>query len=121
MLDMAVSDVNAVAATNAKTTRSVGVSATSLLLPGVSTVRLGASSDAFRAVDTTYTAAPFYKRKDGATSVRVTYLLGLTSLDQPNGDEPYLNVTGTYTKTKSNIANFSKYSGELGLTINQPL
>ena len=121
LLDMAVSDVNAVVATNAKTTRSVGVSATSLLLPGVSTVRLGASQDSFRGLDTTYTTTPFYKRKDSSTSLRVTYLLGLTSFGQPNGSEPYLNVTGTYAKTKSNIVNFSKYSGEVGLTINQPL
>ena len=121
LLDMAVSDVNATVATNAKTTRTVGLSATSLLLPGVSTVRLGASQDSFRGLDKTYTTTPFYKRKDSSTSVRVTYLLGLTSFGQPNGSEPYLNISGTYAKTKSNIVNFSKYSGELGLTVNQPL
>ena len=48
-------------------------------------------------------------------------MLGLQSWNQPNGEEPYVNLTSSYAKTKSNIANFTKYSGEVGITINHPL
>lgn len=120
-IDTAITDVNAAEGKNEKNNYTAGLSATTLLLPGTTTARLGIARDNYRVLDTTYTNSPYYKRKDTTNSLRVTYLLGLDSLDQPNGTEPYVDLTGTYSKTKSNIANFSKYSGEFSLTLNHPL
>lgn len=120
-IDSAITDVNAADAKNEKNNYTAGLSATTLILPGATTARLGIARDDYRVLDTTYTNSPYYKRKDTTNSLRVTYLLGLDSFDQPNGTEPYVDMTGTYSKTKSNIANFSKYSGEFSLTLNHPL
>jgi len=120
-VDAAITDVNAADAKNEKNNYTAGLSATTLILPGAITARLGVARDNYRVLDTTYTNSPFYKRKDNTNSLRLNYVLGLETFDQPSGTEPYFDLTGTYSKTKSNIANFSKYSGEISLTLNHPL
>ena len=47
-------------------------------------------------------------------------MIGLSTLGAPNGTEPYVNFSGKYASAKSNIANFTKYSGDASLTYTQP-
>ena len=60
------------------------------------------------------------KRRDETNTVNLGYALGLSSLAAPQPDEPSLRLTTRYGKTKSTIANFSKYNGEAAINLTSP-
>lgn len=57
------------------------------------------------------------KREDSTNTASIAYSLGLRNLGVPRPDEPSLLISTRYGKTKSNIANFSKYNGEASITV----
>lgn len=60
------------------------------------------------------------KRRDETNTVNLGYAIGLSSLTAPRPDEPSLRLTTRYGKTKSTIANFSKYNGEAAVNLTTP-
>ena len=59
-------------------------------------------------------------REDFTNTVLASYSIGVGRIYQPLEDEPRLNFSASYGKTKSTIANFSKYSGQGQIVVIQP-
>ena len=59
-------------------------------------------------------------REDFTNTVLASYSIGIGRLVQPLEDEPRVNFSASYGKTKSTIANFSKYAGQGQIVIIQP-
>jgi len=87
------------------------------VLPGITTVTYDIDHTDHKAADTNYSDD---KRQDRRHSLGVSHVIGLTSFNLPVGNEPRLSLNANYGKTKSNIANFSKYSGDVSLTLTKP-
>ena len=104
--------------TNAKKTNGIALGFSSQKLGGVASVTLDYAEDKYRAAfDGIYNDK---KRADKTSSVRASYLMGLETFSVPNGNEAYVQFAAKYGSTKSNIANFSKLSGEASITISKP-
>ena len=103
---------------NAKKTNGISMTYATQIIPGLTSVTLDYAEDKYRALDTIYSTTK--KRKDKISTIRFSYMIGLSSLGAPNGTEPYVNFSGKYASAKSNIANFTKYSGDASLTYTQP-
>ncbi len=103
---------------NSKKTHSGGVFASTNYIPGITTLSLDVAHTDFSAADASYNRDE--KRKDRTQSVGINYIIGLSSLNVPIGNEPRINLASKYSKTKSNIANFTKYSGEMSMTLIKP-
>ena len=76
------------------------------------------AQDKYRALDTVYSTTKM--RKDTISTLRLSYVLGLESFAAPNGTEPYMQFSAKYSSAKSNIANFTKYSGDASVTVTKP-
>ena len=105
-------------ASESKKTHSGGVFVSSNFFSGISSVSYDISQVSFAAPDVAYNADEV--RRDKTHSIGVNYLLGLSSLDVPRGTESRLSFAAKYGKSKSTIANFTKYSGEISLTLIKP-
>ena len=71
--------------------------------------------DKYRVANSIYSST--IKRQDNTNTATFGYSIGLNSFSAPQPDEPSLLFSTRYGKSKSNIANFSKYSGEASLTL----
>ena len=87
------------------------------VLPGITTVTYDIDHTDHKAADVFYSVN---KRQDRRHTLGISHVMGLTSFNLPVGNEPRLSLTANYGKTKSNIANFSKYSGDMALTLTKP-
>ena len=98
---------------------SMGMSAfvSANILPGITTVTYDIDHTDHDAADTNYGNDA---REDRRHSMGLSHVIGLSSLNLPVGNEPRLSFNANYGKTKSNIANFSKYSGDVSLTLIKP-
>ena len=103
---------------NAKTSNGVALSYSTQIIPGVTTIGVDYGEDKYRDFDTLYSTTK--KRIDKTSSIRASYVLGLTSFGPPNGEEAFLQVSTKYASAKSNIANFTKLSGEATVSISKP-
>ena len=103
---------------NAKKSTGVALGYTTQIFPGVTSVTFDYNEDKYRAIDSLYSTTK--KRVDKTSSVRASYLFGLETFGPPNGTEAYMQFAAKYASTKSNIANFTKYSGEATVSISQP-
>ena len=103
---------------NSKDTVSTGLFASSNFFPGITTVTYDINHTDFSAPDNAYNADE--KRQDRTHTLGVNYMLGLSSLNVPVGNEARVSLASKYGKTKSNIANFTKYSGEASMTFIKP-
>ena len=103
---------------NSKNSHSAGLFASSNFFPGITTVTYGINHTDFSAADNAYNADE--KRQDRSHTLGVNYMIGLSSLNAPVGNETRVSLATKYGKTKSNIANFTKYSGEMSLTLIKP-
>ena len=101
-----------------RNTQSTGVFATTNFFPGITTVTYDISHTDYSAADADYNTDE--KRKDRTHTLGVNYLIGLSSRNIPVGNEARVSVASKYGKSKSNIANFTKYSGEISLTFIKP-
>ena len=104
--------------TNAKKTNGIALGFSSQKLGGVASVTLDYAEDKYRAA-----SSSIYNNKtraDKTSSVRASYLMGLETFSVPNGNEAYVQFAAKYGRTKSNIANFNKLSGEASITISKP-
>lgn len=117
-LDARSSTARATAMKNAKKTNGIALGFSTQYFPGVTSITVDYAQDKYRAKDTLYSATKL--RSDKTTSLRASYLLGLTSFAAPNGEEAYVQFSAKYASTKSNIANFQKLSGEAAVTLSQP-
>ncbi|MCE2517219.1 MAG: hypothetical protein J4F41_05140 [Alphaproteobacteria bacterium] len=102
---------------NSKKTQSVGVFASTNLIPGITTLGLDVSHADHKEAEVIYGEE---KRRDRNQSVSLNYVLGLSSLNAPVGNEARVSIASKYGKTKSNIANFTKYSGEVSMNFIKP-
>ena len=59
-------------------------------------------------------------RRDFTNTVFGSYSMGLGQLIPGLEQPPRISLTAQYGKTKSNIANFSKYAGEVQIQLIQP-
>lgn len=103
---------------NSKDTVSTGLFASSNFFPGITTVTYDINHTDFSAPDNAYNADE--KRQDRTHTLGVNYMLGLSSMNAPVGNEARVSLASKYGKTKSNIANFTKYSGEVSMTFIKP-
>ena len=87
------------------------------VLPGITTVSYDIDHTDHKAADEFYSVN---KRQDRRHTLGISHVIGLTSFNLPVGNEPRLSFGANYGKTKSNIANFSKYSGDVSLTLTKP-
>ena len=87
------------------------------VLPGITTVSYDIDHTDHKAADDFYSVN---KRQDRRHTLGISHVIGLTSFNLPVGNEPRLSFGANYGKTKSNIANFSKYSGDVSLTLTKP-
>ena len=117
-LDLRTSTSRATDMKNAKTSNGVALSYSTQIIPGVTTIAVDYGEDKYRDFDTLYSTTK--KRIDKTSSVRASYVLGLTSFGPPNGEEAFLQVSTKYASAKSNIANFTKLSGEATVSISKP-
>lgn len=111
------SDSDARVKKNSKKTVGLSAFASTNIIPGISTLTYDITHTDHQDADTLYSSE---KRKDRRHSVSVSHVIGLSSLSVPVGNEPRISVNSNFGKTKSNIANFTKYSGDLSLTLIQP-
>lgn len=102
---------------NSKKTHSAGVFASTNIFPGITTLGLDVSHADHKEAETIYSDE---KRKDRTQTVNMSYVLGLSSLNAPVGNEARLSIASKYGKTKSNIANFTKYAGEISMNFIKP-
>lgn len=117
-LDGRTSTSRATIMKNAKKSNGVALSYTTQYFPGVTSLVLDYNQDKYRAIDDSYIVDAL--RKDTTSSIRASYLFGLTSFGPPNGEEAYMQIAGKYASTKSNIPNFTKLTGEASVTISKP-
>ena len=103
---------------NSKNSHSAGLFASSNFFPGITTVTYDINHTDFSAADNAYNADE--KRQDRSHTLGVNYMIGLSSLNAPVGNETRVSLATKYGKTKSNIANFTKYFGEMSLTLIKP-
>ena len=102
---------------NSKESLGLSAFASANILPGITTVTYDIDHTDHKAADTNYSND---KRKDRRHTLGVSHVIGLSSFNLPVGNETRLSFTANYGKTKSNIANFSKYSGDVALTLTKP-
>lgn len=117
-LDARTSTSRATSMINAKKTNGVALGYSTQYFPGVTSVTFDYAEDKYRERDTLYSTTK--TRADKTSSIRASYLFGLESFGPPNGQEAYMQIAGKYASTKSNIANFTKLSGEATVTITKP-
>ena len=117
-LDTRTSSGRATDMKNAKRSNGVSLTYTTQKLPGLTSVTLDYAQDNYRKIDTAYSTTK--KRTDKTSTIRTSYLLGLSSFGPPNGEEAYVQVAAKYSSTDSNIANFEKLAGEVSVSISKP-
>ncbi|MGC6529458.1 MAG: tetratricopeptide repeat protein [Candidatus Puniceispirillaceae bacterium] len=117
-LDARTSTSRATLMKNAKKSNGVSLSYTTQIFRGVTSVTLDYATDKYRDFDTLYSSVK--KRSDTISTIKASYLVGLETFGAPNGTEPYVQFAGKYSSAKSNIANFTKYSGEATVTVTKP-
>ena len=117
-LDARTSTSRATDMKNAKKSSGIALGVSTPYFPGVTSVTLDYAEDKYRAIDTLYSLTK--KRIDKTSSIRASYLVGLETFGPPNGSEAYIQFSGKYASTKSNIANFEKLSGEASITVSKP-
>lgn len=107
----------AVARYNSKHTHSVGVFSSTNIIPGITSFGIDISQAVHKEGEIIYSDE---KRQDYTQSANINYVLGLSSFTAPVGNEARVSVASKYGKTKSNIANYTKYSGEISMTFIKP-
>ena len=117
-LDARASTARATVMKNAKRNTGIALGYSTQLLPGVTSLTFDYAEDKYRDLDTLYSTTK--KRADKTSSIRASYLIGLETFDAPNGQEAYVQFAAKYASAKSNIANFTKLSGEASVTISKP-
>ena len=103
---------------NAKKSVGATLGYSTQIFPGVTSISVDYAKDKYRALDTVYSTTKI--RKDTISTLRLNYVLGLQSLAAPNGTEAYVQFAAKYSNSKSNIANFTKYSGDASVTFTKP-
>ena len=117
-LDLRSSTGRATDMKNAKKSRGATLGYSTQIFPGVTSISFDYAQDKYRALDTVYSTTKM--RKDTISTLRLSYVLGLESFAAPNGTEPYMQFSAKYSSAKSNIANFTKYSGDASVTVTKP-
>jgi hypothetical protein len=102
---------------NSRYTHSGGVFASTSIVPGLISAGLDFVQTRYKAPEVIYGDA---RRDDFSRFVNLNYIIGLSSLNIPVGNETRVNIASRYGKTKSNIANFTKYSGEISVNFIKP-
>lgn len=102
---------------NSKKTNSAGLFVSTNIIPGITTFGLDLNHSDHKAAEVVYSDE---KRQDRTQSASITYVLGLSSFSAPVGNEARMTISSKYGKTKSNIANFTKYAGEISLGFLKP-
>ena len=113
-----MADANARDDKNSKDSLGVSAFISANFFPGISTVSYSIDHTDHKALDTSYSDDE--KRKDRRHAMSLSHVIGLSSFDLPIGNEARLSFNANYGKTKSNIANFSKYSGDVSLSLIKP-
>ena len=103
---------------NSKRAHSAGLFASTNFFPGITTLTYDINHTDYDAPDNAYNINE--ERQDRTHTIGANYLIGLDSLNVPVGNEARVSVASKYGKTKSNIANFTKYSGEVSVTLIKP-
>ena len=103
---------------NAKKSTGATLAYSTQIFPGSTSISVDYARDKYRALDTVYSTTKM--RKDTTSTLRLNYVLGLQSLAAPNGSEAFMQFAVKYSSAKSNIANFTKYSGDASVTFTQP-
>lgn len=102
---------------HAKTSRGVGVELSRQVFGGIASIGLDHETAEHKAADPSF---QHRQRKDEISTLTAGFAIGLKSslpgLDQP----PRLRFSVNYSKTRSNIDEFSKYSGEALVLLVQP-
>ena len=88
-----------------------------LMFGGVASLGLKHSASAYQQGHPDYSNTV---RDDFTNTVMASYSIGVGRFAQPLEDEPRVNFSASYGKTKSTIANFSKYAGQGQIVIIQP-
>lgn len=117
-LDARSSTSRATDMTNAKKTNGIALGFSTQKLGGVSSVTVDYAEDKYRAK-----LGSLYNNKtraDKTSSIRASYLMGLETFGVPNGEEAYIQFAAKYASAKSNVANYTKLSGEASVTISKP-
>lgn len=115
---VAAGNTEARASHNEKRNTSAGVDASFAVLGGIASVGLNHSKVKHKGPDSRYFST--VKRRDFTNTVTASYSIGLGKIFQLLEQQPRLSFSARYGKTKSNIANFSKYTGEGQILLIQP-
>jgi len=103
---------------HAKKSRGIGVELSRQFFGGIASIGLDHEMAEYKAANPAF---QLRQRKDEISTVTAGFAIGLKSflpgLDQP----PRLRFSVNYGKTSSNIAEFSKYSGEALVLLVQPI
>lgn len=111
------SDANARRQYNARERFDVLADVNFLVFDGIATLGLKHSNSEYQEGHPDYGNTI---RDDFTNTVSASYSFGLGDLVKPLETEPRLSFSASYGKTKSTIANFSKYAGEGQILIIQP-
>ena len=107
----------AVADYNSRDEQRLGLFASTNIIPGIASIEYAMADSRHRAPEIIYSNE---SRRDRTSSLTMRYIIGLDSLSSPVGNEARLSFDLRYSKTRSTIANFSKYAGEASLTLSRP-
>ena len=115
---LAAGDTTARAEHNEKRNYSASVDASLPLLGGIGSMGIRHSKVKYGGPDSRYSST--VSRRDFTNTVFGSYSMGLGQLIPGLEQPPRISLTAQYGKTKSNIANFSKYAGEVQIQLIQP-
>ena len=102
---------------NSKDEHRLGLFASTNIIPGITSIEYNMTDSRHRAPEIIYSND---KRRDRTHSITARYIIGLSRFDNPVGNEARLSFDLHYGKTRSTIANFSKYAGEASITLTRP-
>ena len=116
-LGVTASDVNARRQYNAREKFDYLADVNFLLFDGIATVGIKHSASSYQKGHPDYGNTV---RDDFTNTISASYSIGLGNIVKPLDKEPRLSLSASYGKTKSTIANFSKYSGQGQVLLVQP-
>ncbi|MGC6485195.1 MAG: tetratricopeptide repeat protein [Candidatus Puniceispirillales bacterium] len=116
-LGLTATDTGARRQFNARESLDYLADASFLLFDGIATVGLKHSTSKYQKGNPDYGNTI---RDDFTNTVLASYSIGIGPLIKPFDNEPRINFSASYGKTKSTIANFSKYAGQGQVLLVQP-